>query len=278
ASTDAAIRNKVASIKALEIQIGKMSKVLQEKGSGILPCSTEINPGDHVKLISTTIEADTPSIRQIDPIRYAVLSLQNIMQNFKPSQSIISFPNRLIDDSYEDKMVLVELMDREKSATNLKKLLMEKLRMGYQIEASTNMHEKEKDLWSFTIPCELAPTRLIIELADRTIKCPKDMPKDIKVPLILGRPFLSTAHAKIDVFKKEITLRVRDDKIVSLDPMYGDYIEINDLNEPLELRRNQVEDLVIENMDAYRDEGMGDVIVGKPFCREICVKTRRLKE
>ena len=24
---------------------------------------------------------------------------------------------------------------------------------------------------------------------------------------------------------------------------------------------------VLENMDAYRDEGMGDVIVGKPFCR-----------
>nr|GEW37830.1 protein LURP-one-related 15 [Tanacetum cinerariifolium] len=32
--------------------------------------------------------------------------------------------------------------------------------------------------------------------------------------------------------------------------------------------------IVMENMDAYRDEGMGDVIVGKPFCREICVKAR----
>nr|GFD30402.1 hypothetical protein [Tanacetum cinerariifolium] len=28
----------------------------------------------------------------------------------------------------------------------------------------------------------------------------------------------------------------------SLDHVYGDYIELNDLNEPLELRRNQVED------------------------------------
>ncbi|GKA72480.1 hypothetical protein Tco_0778696 [Tanacetum coccineum] len=28
-------------------------------------------------------------------------------------------------------------------------------------------------------------------------------------------------------------------------------------------------------MDAYRDEGMGDVIVGKPFCGEICVKAKR---
>nr|GFC16469.1 hypothetical protein [Tanacetum cinerariifolium] len=29
----------------------------------------------------------------------------------------------------------------------------------------------------------------------------------------------------------------------SLDPTYGNYIELNDLNEPLELRRNQVKDL-----------------------------------
>ncbi|GJU11866.1 DNA-directed DNA polymerase [Tanacetum coccineum] len=54
ASTDAAIRNQGASIKTLEIQIGQMSKVLQERGIGGLPGSTEPNPRDHVKLISTT--------------------------------------------------------------------------------------------------------------------------------------------------------------------------------------------------------------------------------
>ncbi|GJR99335.1 hypothetical protein Tco_0315844 [Tanacetum coccineum] len=39
AATDAAIRNQGASIKALESQIGQMSKVLQERGSGSLPSS-----------------------------------------------------------------------------------------------------------------------------------------------------------------------------------------------------------------------------------------------
>ncbi|GJT88497.1 putative reverse transcriptase domain-containing protein, partial [Tanacetum coccineum] len=80
---------------------------------------------------------------------------------------------------------------------------------------------------------KLAPTKLIVELADKTVKHPKgiaenmlvgidkfvfpvdfivlDMPKDIKTPLILGRPLLSTAHAKIDVFKKKIALRVGND-------------------------------------------------------------------
>ncbi|GJW54482.1 putative ribonuclease H-like domain-containing protein [Tanacetum coccineum] len=166
-----------------------------------------------------------------------------------------------------------------------------------------------------------------------------DMPEDIKTPLILGRPFLSTTHAKIDVLKRKITLRVGDDKVVfksdkptsniikrvyalslreiveldlearlmgealilnrSLVPLYGDYIELNDLNEPLELRRNQVDDLkptieegevvddpmmdivktryfiVVENMDSYRDKGIGDIIVGRPFCKDVCIKARR---
>ncbi|GKB63729.1 hypothetical protein Tco_0919915 [Tanacetum coccineum] len=59
ASTDAAIRNQRASIKTLEIQIGQMSKVLQERGFGCLPSSTEANPRDQVKSISTTIEDDS---------------------------------------------------------------------------------------------------------------------------------------------------------------------------------------------------------------------------
>ncbi|GKE68824.1 uncharacterized mitochondrial protein-like protein, partial [Tanacetum coccineum] len=110
------------------------------------------------------------------------------------------------------------------------------------------------------------------------------MPEDIKVPLILGRPFLSTARAKIDVYKRKNTLRVGKEKIIfksvksasslikrvymlclrerieldlearlmgeplvlnrSLDPFLEDYIELNDLNEPFELRRNQGDDLM----------------------------------
>ncbi|GKF29402.1 hypothetical protein Tco_0095744, partial [Tanacetum coccineum] len=63
ATIDAAIRNQRASIKTLDIQIGQMSKVLQERGFGSLPSSTETNPKDQVKSISATIEADSYSIR-----------------------------------------------------------------------------------------------------------------------------------------------------------------------------------------------------------------------
>nr|GEX40474.1 hypothetical protein [Tanacetum cinerariifolium] len=266
---------------------------------------------------------------------------------------------------------------------------------------------------------ELAHTKLTVELADRTVKYPKgiaenvlvgigkfvfpigfiilDMPEDIKVPLILRRPFLSTAHAKIDVYKRKITLRVEEENIIftsikptrslikrvdmlslrermeldlearlmretlvlnrSLYPFFEDYIELNDLNKPIELRRNQADELmptikegkiveefrarndakmyskvfgypsdcdhdkkihidcaynlkfscmdkmeykrnnvvrtlmnipifvgnfsilidfaVLKDMDAYRNEGMGDVIFGEPFLREVGINARR---
>ncbi|GJY85074.1 reverse transcriptase domain-containing protein [Tanacetum coccineum] len=41
-----------------------------------------------------------------------------------------------------------------------------------------------------------------------------DILEDDYVPLILGRPFLSTAHVKIDVFKRKATLRVGEEKLV----------------------------------------------------------------
>nr|GFB32773.1 reverse transcriptase domain-containing protein [Tanacetum cinerariifolium] len=75
----------------------------------------------------------------------------------------------------------------------------------------------------------LNDTKMVLELADRTISKPTgiaenvfvkvgkfyfpadfvilDFVADPPVPLILGRPFLSTAHALIDVYKGEITLK-----------------------------------------------------------------------
>ncbi|GJX05780.1 putative reverse transcriptase domain-containing protein [Tanacetum coccineum] len=258
---------------------------------------------------------------------------------------------------------------------------------------------------------KLAHTKLTVELEDRTVKYPKgivenvlvgirkfifpvvfiilDMPKDIKVPLILRRPYLSTVCAKINVYKRKITLRVGEERFIftsvkpasslikrvymlglrermeldleariigetlvinrSLDPFFEDYIELNDLSKPFELRRNQGDDLmptieegevieefktrvdeldtriddypsycdcdkkihieykmvykennvvgvlmnvpifvgtfsivtdfaVLEEIDAYRDEGMRDVIFGEPFLREVRIKARRLEE
>nr|GFB82522.1 reverse transcriptase domain-containing protein [Tanacetum cinerariifolium] len=82
----------------------------------------------------------------------------------------------------------------------------------------------------------LNDTKMALEHADRTISKPTgvenvfikvgkfyfpadfvilDFVADPRVPLILGRPFLSTTHALIDVYEGEITLR-HDDQSLTL--------------------------------------------------------------
>nr|GEW23669.1 hypothetical protein [Tanacetum cinerariifolium] len=140
--------------------------------------------------------------------------------------------------------------------------------------------QKEKDPGSFTLPCYINNVCFENALADL----------GASESLVLNR---------------------------SLDPLYGDYIELNNLNVPLEPMRDQVDDLmptveegedkvgykgkkivgafmnvhifighffvvthfvVVENMDGYRDQDMGDVIIGEPFCKASCVEARRFEE
>ncbi|GKD10500.1 DNA-directed DNA polymerase, partial [Tanacetum coccineum] len=142
ASTDAAIQNEGASIKTMEIQIRQMSKVLQERGFGSLPSSTEANPRDQVKSILTTIEADSYLIRRIGSSQYAVSTRQCHTQMYETRQTTIPFLSRLNGAS-------VSVMP-----------LSTYLNLGIG---------------------ELAHTKLTVELADRTVKYPKGIAENVLV-------------------------------------------------------------------------------------------------
>nr|GEV57019.1 hypothetical protein [Tanacetum cinerariifolium] len=172
ASTGAAIRNQGASIKTLKIQIGQMSKVLQEKGFGSLPSSTETNPSDHVKSISTIVEVDVYLIRRAS---VSVMPLSTY------------------------------------------------LNLGLD---------------------ELSHTKLTVELAYRNVKYPKGIAENVLVEArLIGETLVLNR---------------------SLDPFFEDYMELNDFNIPLELRRDQVDDLmptieeceVVEEFKARNDARM----------------------
>ncbi|GJW97654.1 reverse transcriptase domain-containing protein [Tanacetum coccineum] len=90
-------------------------------------------------------------------------------------------------------------------------------------------------IWKKLSLPKLTPTRMTLELADRSITHPKghaedvyvkvgkfhfptdfvvvDFEADPRVPLILGRSFLRTGRALIDVYGEEITLRVDNEAI-----------------------------------------------------------------
>ncbi|GJX06790.1 putative reverse transcriptase, RNA-dependent DNA polymerase [Tanacetum coccineum] len=81
----------------------------------------------------------------------------------------------------------------------------------------------------------LKPIKMTIEMADRSMQSPKgikenilvkisnfvfpvdfvvlDIMEDENVPIILGRPMLATAYAKIDVYDKKISLGVVNDQV-----------------------------------------------------------------
>ncbi|GJU38778.1 retrovirus-related pol polyprotein from transposon TNT 1-94 [Tanacetum coccineum] len=209
---------------------------------------------------------------------------------------------------------------------------------------------------------DLIPTKLIVELADRTVKQPKGIAENVlvaKITLSFGndRIFFKSNKPTRNIIKRVYALSLIKSTELDLEarlmgnalrknrshnPKFEDYIELSDLNKPLELRHDQVVDLgptieecyehvdanffpllsinmmskrfynsiikdklefkgksivgafmnapifvgtffvmtdfvVIEDMDHYRDEEMGDVIVGKEFCKEIRVKAKRLE-
>ncbi|GJS27413.1 hypothetical protein Tco_0488033 [Tanacetum coccineum] len=57
----------------------------------------------------------------------------------------------------------------------------------------------------------LKETDMVVEMADMK-KCPIRN-REPSETMILGRPFLATIHAQIDVFKKEISLGIREDRV-----------------------------------------------------------------
>ncbi|GJS00732.1 zinc knuckle CX2CX4HX4C containing protein [Tanacetum coccineum] len=83
---------------------------------------------------------------------------------------------------------------------------------------------------------KLEPINMLIEMADNTKCAPKgivenllikidkfiypvdfvilDMVEDIRMPIILGRPLLATAHAQVDIFRKTISLEVGSEKVI----------------------------------------------------------------
>nr|GEW97355.1 reverse transcriptase domain-containing protein [Tanacetum cinerariifolium] len=90
-------------------------------------------------------------------------------------------------------------------------------------------------IWEKLSLLELTPSRMTLELADRLSRIPINVAEDVfvkvgtfhfladfvvvdydvdpRVPIILGRPFLRTSHALIDVYSEELTLRINDEAI-----------------------------------------------------------------
>nr|GFA29498.1 hypothetical protein [Tanacetum cinerariifolium] len=110
---------------------------------------------------------------------------------------------------------------------------------------------------------ELTSTQMILELADRSTTRPTGIAEDVfvkvgkfhfstdfvvidyvvdpRVPLILGRPFLRTERALIDVYGEELTLRVDDEATTFKNLMLRKLKVVkSSIDEPLELELKEL--------------------------------------
>nr|GFA91709.1 reverse transcriptase domain-containing protein [Tanacetum cinerariifolium] len=137
----------------------------------------------------------------------------------------------------------------------------------------------------------LNDTKMVLELADRTISKPTgvaenvfikvgkfyfpadfivlDFVADPRIPLILGRPFLSTVHALIDVYEGEIILR-HDDQSLTLkcgdtpSISYNNFQSLNkvDLIDATSYAFIAIHDEpILSNIDATYYDPEGDILI-----------------
>nr|GEV23917.1 reverse transcriptase domain-containing protein [Tanacetum cinerariifolium] len=169
----------------------------------------------------------------------ATNQMEKFFQIFQDFHFDISFADALILMPIFASMINSLLTNKDK----LFELAKIPLNENFSTMLLKKLPKKLVDPGKFLIPCDfsgmdlslpkLTPTRMNLELADRSITRLKgvaedafvkvgkfyfltdfvvvDFEADPRVPLILGRSFLRTGHALIDVYGEEITLRVNDE-------------------------------------------------------------------
>ncbi|XP_073038128.1 uncharacterized protein [Primulina eburnea] len=186
-------QNHDAMMQRVETQLGQLATQMATRAPGSLPSDTEKNPkGVHAVTVTSPIKQE---VVDVDNYAKEKESSKQRSENAREKEALAQMP------SYAK--FLKEIL------SNKRKLL----KIG-----------------------EVKPTTISLQLADRSIKYPRgvvedvlvkvdkfifpvdfvvlDMEEDREIPLILGRPFLATGKALIDVQKGELVLRLNDESVV----------------------------------------------------------------
>ncbi|GJT64714.1 hypothetical protein Tco_1016194 [Tanacetum coccineum] len=206
ASTDAAIKNQGASIKALEIQIRQMNKSIKFSRASI-PFLGRLKEYDEKEMLKGLKKL------QVNSTEFATSLKRLIKEKTRIKEEIKAIMNEHYSVIIKDGLPLIEKGPGSFSLPcKISDMCFDEALANLGASVSVMPYSTFTKLGLG----KLASTKLTIELADKTIKHPKgiaenvlvgidkfafpvdfivlDMPEDIKIPLILRRPFLSTAH------------------------------------------------------------------------------------
>ncbi|GJW31685.1 hypothetical protein Tco_0051717 [Tanacetum coccineum] len=263
ASMDFTFRNQEASIKALEIQVRQMSIILREKLSRNLQSSTVIKPRSNDGTISTFVKADKPSIRpladlgaSVSVIRYSTYTTLGL-GDLIPTKLIIELADRIVKRPkgiVENVLVGPTIKEGEVIDTPIKEMVKtrhddDKITNGIKDYPSfSNLDRKihVNDAYNLRFFCMIG-----YEHVDANF-----FPL-LSINMMSKRFYNSIMKDKLEFKRKSIVGAFMNAPI-----FFGTFSVVTDF-------------AVIEDMDQYRDEEIGDVIVGKPFCKVSCVETKR---
>ncbi|GJW41608.1 reverse transcriptase domain-containing protein [Tanacetum coccineum] len=205
-------------------------------GSGSLPSNTVANPRGDLKAITTRsgISYDGPPIPpHVSPLPKVMErepevtkdTVQPSTKNIQPLVVQTPIDEPVVAPKPKPSIPYPSIANkqklREKDDNLASKFIVECLALAY-LGASINL--MPFSIWKKLSLPALTPTRMILELADRSTTSPSGIAEDVfvkvgkfhfpadfvvvdyvvdpRVPLILGRPFLRTARALIDVLRK----------------------------------------------------------------------------
>ncbi|GJW84196.1 reverse transcriptase domain-containing protein [Tanacetum coccineum] len=196
--------------------MSQMQQMHYERPQGALPSNTEPNPREKVNSIMTRsglIIAEPSPPSSILPT---------------PWEEGEKEPETLIDE------VLEKLRDPEKF---LIPYVLQDLEVYNSLaDSGARINLMPLSIYEKLGIRSLKPTRMTLELGNRSVALPKGIAQDVivrvdkfnflanfvivdfeadpRVPIILGRPFLRTTKALVDLYKEKLTLRVGNEEVI----------------------------------------------------------------
>ncbi|GJS09516.1 reverse transcriptase domain-containing protein [Tanacetum coccineum] len=274
------LQNQMANVTSLLTSLctkfDDLGNTNQPSSSSSLPSNTIPNPRNEAKAITTRsgVSYDGPPI----PPPVVEKESEVTKDTELPSTEDIQ-PPPLVHEHTKDKEPSEEpsfVANKAKpnlpypSRLNKQKIQFDSYLALADLGASINL--MPLSIWKKLQLSGLTETKMVLELADRTISKPTgvaenvfvkvgkfyfpadfvvlDFIADPRVPLILGRPFLRTAHALIDVYEGEITLR-NDDQSLTLKCGDAPSISYNNLESLKKV------DLIDVTCEEYSQEVLG---------------------
>ncbi|XP_015949394.1 uncharacterized protein LOC107474282 [Arachis duranensis] len=243
-------KNHEASLRNLERQIGQLSKqIVAERPTSALPNDTIPNPKEECKAIQLrsgrTLENDKEANKK--HVENDIGSKKRVGEKDKQDQEESKQKEEELQASKKGKQIMKEHPQEQK-----KKGLPPKLKDpgSFFLSCTIGSMPLDKALCDLGASINLMPlslmmqlaieelrtTRMSLQMADRSLKIPNgvvenllvkvgefifptdfvilDIEKEEHNSIILGRPFLATTRAIIDVEKGEMFLRVHDEQMI----------------------------------------------------------------